>query len=178
MFGSVTVTYPNGWGIGLASSGSAAVLTDGKARFEIRAPNPKANSAKAIADSALVLPTKGGKVTSQGAVKIGEFDAYQYTTGAMRIIGVDASTRVVVVESVRLAAVVLFPGQVQFRLDAGYGQVLLAGALVGLGTQLGSGCTSGHGVCGVSRLSMRSIAATLLFMAAGMVTVYFWVHQS
>ena len=77
-----------------------------------------------------------------------------------------------------LAAVVLLPGQVHFRLDAGYGQVLLAGALVGLGTQMGSGCTSGHGVCGVSRLSPRSIAATLLFMAAGMVTVYFWVHQS
>jgi len=76
-----------------------------------------------------------------------------------------------------LAAIVLFPGEVQFNLEAGYGQVLLAGALVGLGTQMGSGCTSGHGVCGVSRLSPRSIAATLLFMAAGMVTVYFWVHQ-
>jgi len=76
-----------------------------------------------------------------------------------------------------LAAVVLFPGEVQFKLEAGYGQVLLAGALVGLGTQMGSGCTSGHGVCGVSRLSLRSIAGTLLFMAAGMVTVYFWAHQ-
>jgi len=76
-----------------------------------------------------------------------------------------------------LAAVVLFPGDVQFKLEAGYGQVLLSGALVGLGTQLGSGCTSGHGVCGVSRLSPRSIAGTLLFMAAGMVTVYFWAHQ-
>ena len=76
-----------------------------------------------------------------------------------------------------LAAVVLLPGEVQFNLEAGYGQVLLAGALVGVGTQMGSGCTSGHGVCGVSRLSPRSIVATLLFMAAGMVTVYFWVHQ-
>ena len=76
-----------------------------------------------------------------------------------------------------LAAVVLFAGEVQFNLEAGYGQVLLAGALVGLGTQMGSGCTSGHGVCGVSRLSPRSIVGTLLFMAAGMVTVYFWVHQ-
>lgn len=76
-----------------------------------------------------------------------------------------------------LAAVVLFPGEVHFNLEAGYGQLLLAGALVGLGTQMGSGCTSGHGVCGVSRLSPRSIAATLLFMATGMVTVYFWVHQ-
>jgi len=76
-----------------------------------------------------------------------------------------------------LAAIVLFPGEVPFNLEADYGQVLLAGALVGLGTQMGSGCTSGHGVCGVSRLSPRSIVATLLFMAAGMVTVYFWVHQ-
>ena len=75
-----------------------------------------------------------------------------------------------------LAAFVLFPGEIHFDLDAGYGQVLLAGALVGVGTQMGSGCTSGHGVCGVSRLSLRSIAATLLFMAAGMVTVYFWVR--
>ena len=76
-----------------------------------------------------------------------------------------------------LAAVALFPGDVHFNLEAGYGQVLFAGALVGLGTQMGSGCTSGHGVCGVSRLSPRSIAATLLFMATGMVTVYFWVQQ-
>jgi len=77
-----------------------------------------------------------------------------------------------------LAAVFVFPDEVQFNLEAGYGQVLLSGALVGLGTQLGSGCTSGHGVCGVSRLSPRSVAGTLLFMAAGMVTVYFWAHQS
>jgi len=77
-----------------------------------------------------------------------------------------------------VAAVLVFPDEVQFNLEAGYGQVVLAGALVGLGTQMGSGCTSGHGVCGVSRLSPRSIAATLLFMAAGMVTVFFWVHQS
>ena len=77
-----------------------------------------------------------------------------------------------------IAAVFVFPDEVQFNLEAGYGQLVLAGTLVGLGTQMGSGCTSGHGVCGVSRLSLRSIAATLLFMAAGMVTVYFWVHQS
>jgi uncharacterized protein len=76
-----------------------------------------------------------------------------------------------------VVAVVLLPGEVQFDLKAGYGQVLLAGALVGLGTQMGSGCTSGHGVCGVGRLSPRSIMATLLFMVAGMVTVYFWIHQ-
>lgn len=49
--------------------------------------------------------------------------------------------------------------------------IALAGLLVGFGTKLGSGCTSGHGVCGISRLSLRSIAATLTFMAAGIVSV-------
>lgn len=47
----------------------------------------------------------------------------------------------------------------------------IAGLLVGIGTRLGSGCTSGHGVCGVSRLSARSIVATFTFMAAGIATV-------
>lgn len=49
--------------------------------------------------------------------------------------------------------------------------LVVAGLLVGIGTRLGSGCTSGHGVCGVSRLSGRSIVATATFMAAGIATV-------
>ncbi len=49
--------------------------------------------------------------------------------------------------------------------------IIAAGLLVGFGTRLGSGCTSGHGVCGLSRLSLRSLAATLTFMAAGVLTV-------
>lgn len=53
---------------------------------------------------------------------------------------------------------------------------VIAGLLVGVGTQIGNGCTSGHGVCGVSRLSIRSIIATLTFMLAGAVTVYFARH--
>ena len=51
-------------------------------------------------------------------------------------------------------------------------QVALAGLLVGIGTRLGNGCTSGHGVCGLSRGSGRSLAATLTFMAAGFATVF------
>ncbi len=54
----------------------------------------------------------------------------------------------------------------------------LAGLLVGVGTRLGSGCTSGHGVCGVARGSKRSIAATLVFMATGAITVYLVRHGS
>lgn len=53
----------------------------------------------------------------------------------------------------------------------------MAGLLVGLGTRLGSGCTSGHGICGISRLSIRSIVATLTFMFAGFVVVYIVRHM-
>ena len=53
---------------------------------------------------------------------------------------------------------------------------LLAGLIVGFGTQLGNGCTSGHGVCGLSRLSVRSLVATLTFMATGFATVFVVRH--
>ncbi len=62
------------------------------------------------------------------------------------------------------------------QIDAGYGALLVAGFLVGVGTRLGSGCTSGHGVCGLSRLSARSLVATATFMAAGFVTVFVLRH--
>ena len=62
------------------------------------------------------------------------------------------------------------------RIDASYGLVVLAGLLVGYGTRMGSGCTSGHGVCGLSRLSPRSLVATVTFMAAGFATVYVARH--
>jgi len=56
------------------------------------------------------------------------------------------------------------------------GTAVIAGVLVGIGTQIGSGCTSGHGVCGISRLSVRSVVATLTFIIAGAITVYFARH--
>jgi uncharacterized membrane protein YedE/YeeE len=62
------------------------------------------------------------------------------------------------------------------QIDAGYGALVLAGLLVGLGTRYASGCTSGHGVCGIARLSPRSFAATGAFMAAGFVTVFVLRH--
>ena len=61
-------------------------------------------------------------------------------------------------------------------IEAGTTELIIAGLLVGMGTQYASGCTSGHGVCGISRGSIRSIAATLTFMAAGFVTVYLTRH--
>lgn len=58
-----------------------------------------------------------------------------------------------------------------FELSAGIPLIIAGGLLVGFGTRLGSGCTSGHGVCGLSRLSPRSMASVALFMGAGMATV-------
>ncbi|WP_038343988.1 YeeE/YedE family protein [Acinetobacter sp. A47] len=54
--------------------------------------------------------------------------------------------------------------------------LIVAGLLVGFGTRLGSGCTSGHGICGISRLSLRSMLATMIFIGAGMITVYVVRH--
>jgi uncharacterized membrane protein YedE/YeeE len=62
------------------------------------------------------------------------------------------------------------------RIDAGEWTVIAAGLLVGVGTRYASGCTSGHGVCGLSRMSPRSLLATASFMAAGFVVVYLVRH--
>ncbi len=62
------------------------------------------------------------------------------------------------------------------RIDADWITLVIAGLLTGYGSRLGSGCTSGHGVCGISRLSLRSLVATLSFMSTGFVTVYVVRH--
>jgi uncharacterized membrane protein YedE/YeeE len=63
-------------------------------------------------------------------------------------------------------------GELPLQMEADGPVLLAAGLLVGFGTRLGSGCTSGHGVCGLARLSPRSLAATLTFMSFGIATVY------
>lgn len=67
--------------------------------------------------------------------------------------------------------VALALGSVETRFPPSTLQLIAAGLLVGFGTRLGSGCTSGHGVCGLSRLSRRSMIATVIFMGAGFATV-------
>ena len=62
------------------------------------------------------------------------------------------------------------------RIDSGFTILVVAGLLVGTGTSYASGCTSGHGVCGISRLSSRSVVATAAFMAAGFATVFVVRH--
>lgn len=70
------------------------------------------------------------------------------------------------------AAFFLMPERFDASAAPGLPWVAIAGLLVGVGTQLGGGCTSGHGVCGISRLSPRSIVATLTFMSTGIATVF------
>lgn len=70
----------------------------------------------------------------------------------------------------------LLSGPVLATVDAGWATVVVAGLLVGVGTRYGAGCTSGHGVCGLARLSPRSLVATLSFMGAGFVTVWVVRH--
>lgn len=92
----------------------------------------------------------------------------------------DASWRVFFLMGLLLAPFtlsLLLPTLIQTpRIEAGNAAIVVAGLLVGLGTRYGSGCTSGHGVCGLSRLSPRSLVATLAFMASGFVTVYVIRH--
>ena len=70
----------------------------------------------------------------------------------------------------------LFTELPAIEFTVGWPGLLAAGLLVGIGTRYGAGCTSGHGVCGLSRLSVRSLAATLLFMGAGFMTVFVVRH--
>ena len=74
------------------------------------------------------------------------------------------------------SAFLLFNNVPSLQIDAGYAALVAAGLLVGVGTRYGSGCTSGHGVSGLSRLSPRSLAATASFMGAGFLTVYVARH--
>ncbi len=90
----------------------------------------------------------------------------------------DTSWRIAFVLGLLVAPTVwaLFAPPVAPRIEAGWGVLVVAGLLVGWGTHYGSGCTSGHGVCGLSRLSPRSLAATLAFMGAGFAIVFLMRH--
>ncbi len=70
----------------------------------------------------------------------------------------------------------LMGGIISIKLDASYGVLVLSGLLVGYGTRLGNGCTSGHGICGLARLSARSVVATTCFMLTAALTVYLVQH--
>jgi len=91
----------------------------------------------------------------------------------------DMGWRVAFVAGLWLGAIVywLVRGEVfAVQLAAAWPVMLIAGLLVGFGTRMGGGCTSGHGVCGIARLSKRSTVATLVFMGAGIATVFVTRH--
>jgi uncharacterized membrane protein YedE/YeeE len=71
---------------------------------------------------------------------------------------------------------VLAGGQIVFSVPVSTGALILGGVLVGIGVNFGNGCPSGHGICGIARLSPRSIVAVLTFMTAALVTVYVTRH--
>jgi uncharacterized membrane protein YedE/YeeE len=74
------------------------------------------------------------------------------------------------------AYMALVPGAPQPRGDFPRWALVAAGLLVGFGTRMGNGCTSGHGVCGIARLSTRSLASVGVFMATAMATTFLWRH--
>jgi len=78
--------------------------------------------------------------------------------------------------SAPLWAAVLFEMHPIQVIDASWAAIVVAGLLIGFGAIYGSGCTSGHGICGLSRLSPRSVLATLIFMFSGFITVYITRH--
>jgi uncharacterized membrane protein YedE/YeeE len=98
--------------------------------------------------------------------------------GGLRTQGTDLGWRIAFIAGLVLAplACAALWRVAPIRIDASPPLIMLGGLLVGFGTRLGSGCTSGHGVCGLARLSVRSLTATLLFMGAGFATVFVARH--
>ena len=99
-------------------------------------------------------------------------------SGLVRAQRGDLGWRLAFVAGLLLAPTVwaLFARPLEARIEAGPALLVAAGLLVGWGSGYGSGCTSGHGVCGLSRLSPRALAATLVFMGAGFATVFVVRH--
>ena len=98
--------------------------------------------------------------------------------GLLRPIGGDIAWRLAFLVGIIITPLLwlAFSGLPSIEINAGTPALIIAGLLVGIGTRYGSGCTSGHGVCGLSRFSPRSLVATLSFMAAGFATVFIIRH--
>jgi uncharacterized membrane protein YedE/YeeE len=99
--------------------------------------------------------------------------------GVLRRSSPDRALRLAFIAGLLLSGIVVrivYPAAFETTWTAALPLALGAGLLVGFGTQLGNGCTSGHGVCGISRLSARSLVATGTFMAAGIATTFVVRH--
>ena len=123
-----------------------------------------------IGAAAAVLVLANGRVAGISGI----------VSGLLRPHRGDIAWRIAFVAGLLVAPLVTLPFLPGYapRIEAGFATLAVAGVLVGLGTSLASGCTSGHGVCGLARLSPRSLVATAAFMAAGVVTVFLARHLS
>ncbi|WP_426528179.1 YeeE/YedE family protein [Bradyrhizobium sp. McL0615] len=95
-------------------------------------------------------------------------------SGLLNLRGEDKGWRIAFVAGLILAPILaglIGYGMAQPKLPSNWAVIVAAGLLVGFGTRLGGGCTSGHGICGIARLSPRSIAATIVFMVTAVITV-------
>jgi len=120
--------------------------------------------------SAVLLMSLTGRIAGVSGIAARLFPPYQdneFTGRVAFLAGLVAAPVVVLVATGRL------PSQ---TIQASPAILTLAGFLVGFGSVWGNGCTSGHGVCGLSRLSMRSLVATIIFMATGIATVFVARH--
>ncbi len=98
--------------------------------------------------------------------------------GVLAPIRGDVAWRVLFIIGLWLGALIysFAQGGLAVEVQSGFPVMIVAGLLVGFGTRMGGGCTSGHAVCGIARSSMRSIVATLVFMGSAMLTVYVTRH--
>lgn len=122
-----------------------------------------------IGASASLLLILNGRIAGISGIVAGLFqrDLREVAWRAAFVVGVLLAPLLYAVPFGRLTTV---------TFDASTGVIIVAGLLVGFGTRLGSGCTSGHGVCGLSRASPRSLVATAVFMATAIVTVFVTRH--
>lgn len=138
-------------------------------RFEDFTPGPALVGGALIGLSASLVLLAYGRVAGISGIYGGLLDPHQR----------DQAFRGWFVGGLLLAGVlvrIFAPDAFESVMPSGLGTIAVAGVLVGFGTRLGNGCTSGHGVCGLSRLSPRSLVATVTFIAAGMFTVYLAKH--
>jgi uncharacterized membrane protein YedE/YeeE len=133
-------------------------------------PIPAAIGGALIGLSAVLLMLSTGRIAGISAI----------FGGMLNLRGEDKSWRIAFLVGLILAPVLaglIGYGMAQPALPSNWTVIVVAGLLVGFGTRLGGGCTSGHGICGIARLSPRSVAATIVFMATAIITVAVTHHM-